>query len=429
MGTNDWYTHDRFGMFIHWGLYSLGAREAWMQHVDRLSGDDYRARYFDRFDPDLYDPQVWADAAAGAGMKYMVMTSKHHEGFCLWDSDHTDYKAPNTPAGRDLLRPALEAFRDRGIRTGLYYSLVDWYHPDFMIDIFHPLRSHPDALAMNADKDWNRYRQYLHDQVRELLSGFGPIDLLFADFSYDADVDHGPDSFDRIRGKNQYDWDGRALIEMARQLQPDILVNDRMGLPDGFDITTPEQVVPATWPQRNGRPAMWEICHTIASGWGYQREEPGYKTADQLVALLVEVVSKGGNLLLNIGPTGRGEIDRVSLQRLREVGEWMRAHGRSIYGCTQPDDDLDLSLPPGVTATWNPEKRRLYLHLPQWPTQALRIPGWEGRVAYAQLLDDASEIPINEPEFVDGPAPGELHLKLPIKRPEVISPVVELFLA
>lgn len=429
MATSDWYTHDRFGMFIHWGLYALGAREAWMQHVDRLSGDEYRSRYFDRFDPDLYDPEVWADAAAAAGMKYMVITSKHHEGFCLWDTQYTDYKAPGTPAGRDLLRPALDAFRDRGIRTGLYYSLVDWYHPDFMIDIFHPLRSHPDALAMNTAKDWTRYRKYLHDQVRELLSGYGPIDLLFADFSYDADVDHGPDSFDRIRGKNRFDWDAATLIEMVRRLQPDILVNDRMGLPEGFDITTPEQVVPAEWPQRNGGPAMWEICHTIASGWGYQREEPGYKTADQLVSLLIEVVSKGGNMLLNVGPTGRGEIDRVSLERLHQVGSWMRVHGRSIYGCTQPDDDLGLSLPPGVMATWNPTKRRLYLHLPQWPTQALRIPGWEGKVAYAQLLDDASEIPINKPAFIDGPAPGELHLTLPIKRPEVISPVVELFLA
>lgn len=427
--SNDWYTHDRFGMFIHWGLYSLGAREAWMQHVDRLSGEDYRAKYFERFDPDLYDPGLWADAAAAAGMKYMVITSKHHEGFCLWDSAHTDYKAPASPAGRDLLTPVLEAFRSRGLRTGLYYSLIDWYHPDFMIDIFHPLRGHPEAMAMNAAKDWSRYREYLHAQVRELLTDHGRIDLLFADFSYDLDTDYGPDAFDRIRGKNQYDWDARRLMEMVRELQPGILVNDRMGLPDGFDITTPEQVVPETWPQRDGRPARWEICHTIASGWGYQREEPGYKTADQLVAILVDVVSKGGNLLLNVGPTGRGEIDATSLRRLGEIGEWMRVHGRSIYGCTQVPDELDLRLPPGMTATWNPTTRRLYIHLPQWPTQALRIPGWEGKVAYAQLLDDASEIPVNEPAFIDGPAPGELHLKLPIARPEVISPVLELFMA
>jgi len=362
-------------------------------------------------------------------MRYAVITSKHHEGFCLWDTALTDYKAPNTLAGADLLAPALVAFRERGLRTGLYYSLVDWHHPDFMIDIFHPLRKHPDALAMNAAKDWGRYRDYLHGQVRELLSGYGPIDLLFADFSYDLDVDYGPDAFDRIRGKNRWDWGADELIQMVRELQPDILVNDRMGLPDGFDITTPEQVVPVSWPQRDGRPARWEICHTIASGWGYQREEPGYKTAEQLVALLVEVVSKGGNLLLNVGPTGRGDFDAISLDRLEQIGRWMRRHGRSIYGCTQVPDDLDLRLPAGVTATWNPETRRVYLHLPQWPAQSLRIPGWEGKVAYAQLLDDASEILINKGSFIDGPAPGELHLKLPIKRPEVLSPVVELFLA
>lgn len=426
--ANEWYTHDRFGMFIHWGLYSLGAREEWLQHFDQIPADVYRDRYFPRWDPDLYDPERWADAARGAGMRYVVITSKHHEGFCLWDSALTDFKATNTPAARDLLAPALDAFREAGLRTGLYYSLIDWHHPDFMIDIFHPLRKHPDAMTMNAQKNWARYREYMHGQIRELLTGYGDIDLLFADFSYDLDTDYGPDSYDRIRGKNQYDWHARELLEMVRELRPNILVNDRMGLPDGFDITTPEQSVPATWPQRDGKPARWEICHTLSKGWGYQRSDPGFKSPEQLVALLVEVVSKGGNLLLNVGPTGRGEIDAESLSRLEAIGTWMRQHGRSIYGCTQVPADLGLSLPPGVTATWNPDTRRIYLHLPQWPSQHLRIPGWEGRVAYAQLLNDASEILINKAHFIDGPAPGELHLTLPIERPKVISPVIELFL-
>lgn len=427
--VHEWYDHDRFGLFIHWGLYALGAREEWMQHYERLNADTYRERYFARWEPDLFDPERWADVAAAAGMRYVVITAKHHEGFCLWDSALTDFKATNTPVGRDLLRPVLDAFRSRGIRTGLYYSLIDWHHPDFMVDAFHPLRDDPDALARNAQRNWDTYREYLHGQVRELLTDYGKIELLFADFSYDADTDFGPDSFDRIRGKNRFDWDSERLIAMVRELQPDILVNDRMGLPHGYDITTPEQSVPATWPKRDGERVRWEICDTVAKGWGYHRDNPGYKSAEQLVALLIEVVSKGGNLLLNVGPTARGELDRDTLERLETVGEWMHRHSRSIYGCTQVPEDLGLVLPPGVAGTWNPDTRRLYLHLPQWPVHALRIPSWDGRVAYAQLLHDASEIARNKPAFIDGPTSGELHLTLPTARPEVISPVIELFLA
>lgn len=427
--AHQWYDHDRFGMFIHWGLYSLGAGEEWRQHYEELDARTYADRYFPRWDPDLFDPEAWADAAAGAGMRYVVITAKHHEGFCLWDSALTDFKAPNTPAGRDLLRPVLDAFRARGIRTGIYYSLIDWHHPDFMVDVFHPRRGDPDALAANAGRNWQNYRDHLHGQVRELLTDYGRIDLLFADFSYDRDVDHGPDSFDRIRGKNRYDWDSAALVTMARELQPDILVNDRMGLPDGYDITTPEQSVPATWPERDGTRVRWEICDTIGRGWGYRRDDPGYKTADQLVTLLVDVVGRGGNLLLNVGPTARGELDPTSTRRLEQLGAWMHRHGRSIYGCTQVPADLIGELPSGVRATWNPTTRRVYLHLGQWPPHALRIPGFGAEVAYAQLLHDASEILVDEPAFIDGPRPGELHLRMPADRPEVLVPVVELFLA
>lgn len=427
--THEWYTNDRFGMFIHWGLYSLGAGEEWRQHFERLDADTYAARYFERWDPDLFDPERWAAQAAAAGMRYVVITAKHHEGFCLWDSALTDFKAPNTPAGRDLLRPVLDAFRAAGLRTGLYYSLIDWHHPDFMVDLFHPRRDDPAELARNAERDWQRYVDYLHGQVREILTDYGKIDLLFADFSYDLDTDYGPDSFDRIRGKNRFDWHSEDLIAMVRELQPDILVNDRMGLPEGFDITTPEQSVPATWPERNGEKTRWEICDTVGRGWGYRRDDPGFKSPEQLVALLIEVVSKGGNLLLNVGPNARGEIDPGSSDRLAGVGEWMRVHGRSIYGCTQVPDELGLTPPDGVRATWNPDTRRVYLHLPQWPAHALRIPGWEGKVAYAQLLNDASELLVNVPNLVDGPAPGELHLSLPAERPDVLSPVIELFLA
>ena len=143
-GDSEWFVHDRFGMFIHWGLYALPARHEWIRNYEQIGDEDY-VKYFEHFDPDLYDPDRWAELAAGAGMKYFVITTKHHEGFCLWDSKLTDYKAPNTPAGRDLLHPMVDAFRQQNMRVGLYHSLIDWHHPEFPIDEIHPLRNHPDA--------------------------------------------------------------------------------------------------------------------------------------------------------------------------------------------------------------------------------------------------------------------------------------------
>jgi len=174
-----WFVRDRFGLFIHWGLYAMGARHEWLMARESIDPAVYRDRYFPRFDPDLYDPDLWADAAADAGMKYFVVTTKHHEGFCLWDSAHTDFKAPNTPAQRDLLRPMVEAFRKRGLRTGFYYSLIDWSHPDFVIDPhIGPLKNAPDREARNAGRDQRRYAAYMRAQVEELLTRRPVVRLL-----------------------------------------------------------------------------------------------------------------------------------------------------------------------------------------------------------------------------------------------------------
>ena len=154
-GDTSWFVHDRFGMFIHWGLYALPARHEWVKNKEEIPDEVYQ-RYFDRFDPDLYDPGVWADAAADAGMRYFVVTSKHHEGFCLWDSALTDYKATRTPYGKDLLHPMVDAFRSRGLRVGFYHSLIDWHHPDFVIDDVHSQRNHPEREAMNRTRDQSK---------------------------------------------------------------------------------------------------------------------------------------------------------------------------------------------------------------------------------------------------------------------------------
>ena len=203
-GDTGWFVHDRFGLFIHWGLYALPARHEWVMQKEEIPVRDYE-RYMDYFDPDLYDPDRWAEAAAGAGMKYFVATTKHHDGFCLWDSALTDYKATNAPAGRDLIRPMVDAFRARGLRVGLYHSIIDWHHPEFVIDDVHALRNHPQRAALNEQRDQSQYIEYLHGQVRELLTGFGRIDVLWCDFSY-------PD-----RGKGRDDWDSPRLYRMIRE--------------------------------------------------------------------------------------------------------------------------------------------------------------------------------------------------------------------
>ncbi|MEI6085865.1 MAG: alpha-L-fucosidase, partial [Verrucomicrobiota bacterium] len=177
-----WFVNDRFGMFIHWGLYAQAARHEWVKHNEQISDETYQ-RYFKSFDPDLYDPTLWAKAASNAGMKYFVITTKHHEGFCLWDSKLTNYKATKSPAGRDLLTPMVKAFREEGLRTGLYHSLIDWHHPNYAIDRLHPQRNHPDKAKLNKGRVAAKYAAYLHGQVRELLTKFGKVDILWFDFS------------------------------------------------------------------------------------------------------------------------------------------------------------------------------------------------------------------------------------------------------
>ncbi|MCG8407701.1 MAG: alpha-L-fucosidase, partial [Phycisphaerales bacterium] len=253
-----WFVNDRFGMFIHFGLYALPARHEWIKNFEEQNDEDYQ-RYFDNFDPDLYDPATWARRAREAGMKYVVLTSKHHEGFCLWDTKASDYKVTNTPYGRDLIRPFVEAFRAEGLRVGFYYSLLDWHHPDFTVDPRHPQRNHPDAAVLNQGRDGRRYAEYMREQVRELLTWFGKIDIMWFDFSY-ADWMLGD-----LVGKGAEDWESEAMMRLVRELQPDIIINNRLGLDELTpDVTTPEQYMPRAAPLHNGQPVTWEACHTFS---------------------------------------------------------------------------------------------------------------------------------------------------------------------
>ena len=201
----------RFGLFVHFGLYSLAARGEWMRHGERTSDADYQ-RYFDHFDPDLFDPETWAAQAQAGGVQYVVVTTKHHEGFCLWDSDLSDFTAVHTPYGRDLIGPLVDALRERGLGVGLYHSLIDWHHPQFPIDGLHPLRDDPGALAGQPERDIAAYRDYLHGQVRELLTRYGTIDALFLDFSYVDHVHEGKPVWD---GKGAEDWGAEELLALS----------------------------------------------------------------------------------------------------------------------------------------------------------------------------------------------------------------------
>ncbi len=423
MGDSSWFIHDRFGMFITWGLYAQAARHEWVMHHEKISPAEYEQRYFSRFDPDLYNPAHWATAAARAGMKYFVVTTKHHEGFCLWDSQLTDYKAPRIAARRDLLKPMVAAFRRENLRVGLYYSLLDWHHPQFVLDRhLGPLRDHPDRDKLNQSRDQAKYAAYLRGQVKELLTHYGHVDVLWFDYSYPK-----PDG----SGKGRVDWQSEKLYKLVRQLQPHVLLNNRLDLPAATDFETPEQVVPRQRLTVDGRPVVWEACHTFSGSWGYHRDEASWKTVEQLVQLLIDTVSKDGNLLLNVGPTARGTFDDRTMDRLNGIGQWMDVHGRSIYGCGMAP--VEFPTPSDCRLTYNAAKKRMYVHVLAWPFRHLHLDGFKNRVEYAQLLNDGSEIRFHQDghqglNFKGLATPETLTLELPVQRPQVTVPVLELFM-
>lgn len=421
-GDVSWFKHDRFGMFIHWGLYAVPARHEWLKNYERIPDEVYN-QYFDMFDPDRFDPKAWAKAAANAGMKYFVFTTKHHEGFCLFDSHYTDFKITNTKYGKDAVREIVEAFRAEGLKVGLYHSLIDWHHPDYLIDsVNHPFglgKSEAELAEMNRGKDQKRYIGYLHNSVRQLLTEYGKIDIIWFDFSFPPEV--------FPTGKGKAAWDSEGLVKLIRSLQPDIIINNRLNLDGSGDVFTPEQTVPEepiyVDPEgyRNTIPCQaWEGCQTFSGAWGYHRDEYTWKSPKQCIDLLINHVCRDGNLLMNVGPTARGEMDSRALNRLEVYGEWMRDHKEAIYGCGMAP--AEYPEPRDCRYTWNPEKKRLYLHIMNWPFGRVLVKGLAGKLAYAQLMKDKSQIRFKElPD-------GRISLNVPVIKPDTEVPVIELFL-
>lgn len=429
-GDTTWFRHDRFGMFIHWGLYALPARHEWVKTREKISEEKYQ-KYFDHFDPDLYDPEEWARQAKAAGMKYVVMTAKHHEGFCMFDSKYTDYKCTNTPAGRDLIREYTDAFRKAGLRVGFYYSLIDWHHPDFTIDTIHPRKLDSNVAELNQGRDMKRYAEYMRNQVEELLTNYGQIDLLWFDFSYDH-WNPAPDDQPWMKGKGKDDWESEKLLALIRKLQSNIIINNRTGIDQ--DLVTPEQYQPLEWiqDQKTGEYLTWEACQTFSGSWGYYRDEQTWKSPQMLIELLINSVARGGNLLMNIGPTSRGYIDYRAEAALKVYADWMKYNSRSIYGCTMAEPDFKE--PRGCRFTQSEDGKRLYIHLMEYPFQNLLLPDMADKIEYAQFLHDGSEILYSESatnqagDDTLGDLSGTVIMNIPPVKPPVVVPVIEIFL-
>jgi len=384
-GDLNWFLESRFGLFIHWGLYAIPARGEWVRSHEKISVQAYQP-YFDQFNPVDYDPRAWAKLARAAGQRYVVMTAKHHDGFCLFDSKLTSYKSKNTPAGRDLISEYIEAFRAEGLRVGLYYSLLDWHHPDYPAygDRIHPMRDNEEFK--NKDYDFNEYVKYLHGQVEELLTNYGKIDLVWFDFSYGD-----------LKGEK---WEASKLVRMMRTLQPGIVINNRLGgnlkstTPEVYtgDFITPEQILPPEGCLNEaGEPIPWEACITLNDHWGYCATDTNYKSAMTVIRGIVECVSKNGNLLLNIGPNSRGAVPSESEQILEEAGKWMDRNGESIYGCGA------APLPKPEWGRYTQKGNKLYAHIFERGMGPINLKGLKGKIKQARLLADGSEVNVETP--------------------------------
>ena len=341
----------------------------------------------------------------------------------MFDTKYSDYKVTNSPIGRDLLRELVDAFRSEGIRIGLYYSLIDWHHPDFLVnEHIHPERNNKNEIEKDKNRDNKRFQKFLKNQITELLTNYGQIDVLFADFSYPH----------RKNEKGKDYWNSEELYKQIRKLQPNIILNDRLDLEEegGWDYKSPEQFMPKNWVTYEGEKVPWETCQTFSGSWGYFRDEYTWKSPRQTIVMLIETVSKGGNLLLNVGPTARGVIQQEAVDRLIATEKWMKFNGRSIYGCTAAPEEFEK--PDNCLLTYNPKTNRLYVHVLEWPFKTIYLPGLAGKVKYAQILNDASELKISNKKgaWLDDVDKNDRGLKLniPVKPPNSEIPVIELFL-
>jgi alpha-L-fucosidase len=377
-----WYRQAKFGMFIHWGPYSLASVEAsWpiMRPSDRfrITEAEYHALP-ERFNPARFDPYAWVDLAKSTGQRYMVFTTKHHDGFCMFDSSYTNYKITNTPYRRDIVSQLAQACKREGMPLGFYYSPPDMNHPGF--------RDTSKLASTNWNgeptrEQWPVYLEYMQMQLRELLQNCGDVVLIWFDGLY-----------------HQEKYDGRHVVQSIHEVQPLTLVNNRIGIPGDFE--TPEQFLPDSIPVK-GRTLdfdhhdagstpgevpraedfrLWETCMTINTTWAYNKNDRDFKSAQHLIRTLVEVASRGGNFLLNVGPGPDGTIQPEFDERLRAIGRWLEVNGASIYGTTYgPIQNVPF-------ARTTSKGRYVFLHVFEMPSEQIRLPGLKGQVESITLL-------------------------------------------
>lgn len=376
-----WWREARFGMFVHWGVYSVLAGEwngrtdygEWIRNNAKIPIDEYD-KVLARFNPVEFNADRLARLAAIAGQKYLVITTKHHDGFALWPTMQGDFSVSRTPYKRDIMQAVATACRRHGITPCWYHSIMDWHHPDYL-----PRRDWEGDARPVAGAEFKRYVSFLHRQVEELLTQYGDIGVMWFD------------------GEWESTWNrelGLALAEHCRALQPNVLVNNRVapnraGMLDAKrgeigDFGTPEQNVPD-----QGLPGVdWESCITMNGNWGYNRADQNWKSVAQLVGLLVETASKGGNLLLNVGPTGTGAVPAPSEERLQAMGRWMRQHGEAIYGTT-------ASPFAGTPFRATQSRQRINLFFPTWPGEReVLLPRLESLPNAARVLGQRETLPV-----------------------------------
>jgi alpha-L-fucosidase len=344
-----WWREAKFGMFIHWGLYSILGREAWAMGDEDIPLPEYE-KLAKQFQPPPNAARAWARLAREAGMRYMVMTAKHHEGFCLFASKLTGYCAPNQGPGRDLVREYVEAARAENLRVGFYYSLMDWHHPDW--------RHAKDDLGARK-----RFVAYIHGQIRELMTNYGKVDILWYDMPVPLDAEG---------------WRSAEMNDMVFKLQPDIVINNRNLLPG--DFSTPEQSTQAAQ-------GDWESCMTINDSWAYLAGDNNWKSAQQLLQNLVECARDGGNYLLDIGPKADGSVPEPGVTRLQAIGKWLQNNGDAVYGTQK------CRFPHGNIGVYTRRGNTLYTIIYFWPGETMTVGGVKFPVKSARFL--ATGRPVN----------------------------------
>jgi alpha-L-fucosidase len=408
----NWWREARFGMFIHWGLYAIPAGEwgnrknhgEWIMETAQIPVDTYE-KFVPQFNPVKFDASKWARMAKGAGMKYVVITSKHHDGFALFDSKVSEYDVMATPFKRDIMRELSEAVRGEGLTMCWYHSIMDWHHPAYV-----PARKWNPRQDPNR-KNLDEYVPYLRSQVTELLTKYGPIGVMWFDGEWESTWN---------------DTYGRPLYELCRTLQPSVIVNNRVSNSRGGsmasggndqrvgDFSTPEQFIPPT----GLKGVDWETCMTMNDNWGWNKNDKDWKSSEQLIRNLVDIVSKGGNYLLNIGPTADGTFPPEAVQRLKEIGRWMKANGDSIYGTTA---SVFEGLSWGRSTTKAKGKDTiLYLHVFDWPkNKRLVVPGVGNTAIGANLVGQPGGMQVDR-------SGSDLVIHVPLEAPDKIASVIEL---